>query len=163
MVILIRNDDRYQRFPLNFIYRVINAVVHTFFHALRLDTDAFIMIHDRARTRIKCVQLALRVARCRILVAAPVIQHLRDMADLLRLLRTTENEVIILRSVVFLTEAAHLRCQIVADYKQMADIVDAAEQIDIEIRLKMRIKQSAAVHIQLILIRIEAVTSRMFL
>ena len=85
------------------------------------------------------------------------------MADLLRLLRTTENEVIILRSVVFLTEAAHLRCQIVADYKQMADIVDAAEQIDIEIRLKMRIKQSAAVHIQLILIRIEAVTSRMFL
>ncbi len=53
-----------------------------FFHALRLDTDAFIMIRDRARTRIKCVQLALRVARCRILVAAPMIQHLRDMADL---------------------------------------------------------------------------------
>ena len=67
-----------------------------------------------------------------------MIQHLRDMADLLRLLRTTENEVIILCSVVFLTEATYLRCQIVADYKQMADIVDAAEQIDIEIRLKMR-------------------------
>ena len=57
------------------------------------------------------------------------------MADLLRLLRTTENEVIILRPVVFLTEAAQLRCQIVADYKQMADIVDAAEQIDIEIQV----------------------------
>ena len=61
---------------------------------------------------------------------------------------------------------SHLRQKDKADKLGILDVrvlLNNKEQIDIEIRLKMRIKQSAAVHIQLILIRIEAVASRMFL
>ena len=61
---------------------------------------------------------------------------------------------------------SHLRQKDKDDKLGILDVrvlLNNKEQIDIEIRLKMRIKQSAAVHIQLILIRIEAITSRMFL
>ena len=40
----------------------------------------------------------------------------------------------------------------------MADIVIVSEQIDIEIRLKMRVKQFISIHIQLVLIGIEDIT-----
>mgnify|MGYP005908554801 CR=1 FL=1 len=61
---------------------------------------------------------------------------------------------------------SHLRQKDKDDKLGILDVrvlLNNKEQIDIEIRLKMRIKQSATVHIQLILIRIEAVASRMFL
>ena len=83
------------------------------------------------------------------------------MINALRLLRTAENEIIILRAVIFMAEAAGLFQKFPLHNKQMADIIDAAKQILVKIRFKMRIKQSAAVHIQLILIGIDHITLRM--
>ena len=66
------------------------------------------MGHDGSCTCLKGVQLALRVAGRGFLVTAPVIQHLRDMTDFLRVLGTAEDKVIILRAVKLMAKAAHL-------------------------------------------------------
>ena len=80
------------------------------------------------------------------------------MADLLCILRTAEDKVIILGSVILRPETADFIKQFFLHHEQMSDIVHARQKIRIEIRLKMRVKQFISIHIQLVLIGIEDIT-----
>ena len=72
-VVLVRDDHGDKRISLDLKCRVINAVVHAFFHFFRLDPHSLIVVHDRAGTGCEGVKLALRVARRGIRMAAPVV------------------------------------------------------------------------------------------
>ena len=72
-VVLVRDDHGDKRISLDLKCRVIDPVVHAFFHFLRLDPHSLIVIHDRAGTGCEGVELALRVARRGIRMAAPVV------------------------------------------------------------------------------------------
>ena len=151
-MILIGNNYRYQRFSRNPETGMINSVVHTLFHSFCRNAASLIMSHNCPGSCLKRIQLAFRIAGRRILMAAPVIQNSGNMINLLCCLRAPENKIIVLSSVIFISEAAYLFQQRPFYHKQMADIVYTGQKVRIEIRLKMRIKKSAAVHIQLILI-----------
>ena len=157
-MVLVWDNYRYQRIILDLKRRVIDPVIHALFHLFCLNSYSLIVVHDGTGTGCKGIKLALGVACRGIRVAAPVIEHLWDMADLLCILCTAENKVVILSSVIFRPETTDFIEQFFFHHKQMADIVDAAEQIDIEIRLKMRVKQFISIHIQLVLIGIEDIT-----
>ena len=140
---------------------MVNAVVHALFHTLRLDSHTVIVGHNGSRTCLEGVELALRIAGRRVLVAAPVVKHLGNVVNLSRRLHTPENKVIVLGSVKFLAESSCSGRQIVADHKQMADIVDAPKQINVKIRFKVGIEQRPAVHVHLVLVRVNHVCLRM--
>ena len=61
-MILIRNDHRHQRITDDLKCRVINAVIHAFFHFLCSNSHTVIMSHDRAGTGLECVKFAFRIA-----------------------------------------------------------------------------------------------------
>ena len=99
-MIFIRNNDRDQWviIPQEFCPVESQELSLAHFH---FNTDPVIMRLHRPLSRIKCIQLALRILRCGIFMASPVIQDLRNMMDLFRsrMFHTTEDKVIILRSV----------------------------------------------------------------
>ena len=74
------------------------------------------------------------------------------MADFCCPFRTAEDKVIILRSVKFMAKSADLCRKLMAHHKQMADIIDAAEQINIKVWFEMGIEERPPVHVQLIFI-----------
>ena len=160
-VVLIGNDHRHKGLSLNPKMRVVNAVIHTFFHGFCRDSHTLIVRHNRSGAGLKGVHLAFRIAGCGTLMAAPVVEHLWNMNDFSCFFRTPENKIIILSTVKLLPKASHLIQKTLFYYKQMADIIDTGEKIRVKIRLKMRVKQRLSVHIQLILIRIKDFTVRM--
>ena len=85
-----------------------------------------------------------------------MIQHLRYMADLRRiqLFNASEDKIVILSAVVLTPEASGLDRNRGLNGKQMADIVIAAQQIYIKIRLLMVVKIPCTRRIYLILIGI---------
>ena len=93
-------------------------------------------------------------------MAAPVVQHLGNMVNLLRRLRAPENEIIVLGPIKLLPEPSHLFQQIHPHHKQMADIIHAGQKIRVEIRLEMRVEQRLPVHVQLVLVRIDHLCAR---
>ena len=66
-----------------------------------------------------------------------------------------KRQVVILGSVIFRPETADFIEQFFFHHKQMADIVDARQQLRIEIRLEMRVEQFVPIHVKLVLIGIE--------
>ena len=106
-MILVRNNNGYKRFFLPLINCVVHAVKLRMLHARR-DTGSPVVCLDRLFSGLKCIQLALRVTGCGFLVAAPVIQHLRNMTDFLCALGAAEDKVIVLGTVKLVPEAAHL-------------------------------------------------------
>ena len=154
-MVLVWDNYRYQRSILDLKRRVIDPVIHTLFYLFCLNSHSLIVVHNGTGTGCEGIKLALRVACRGIWVAAPVIEHLRDMADLLCILCTAENKVVILGSVIFRPETADFIEQFFFHHKQMADIVDARQQVRIEIRLEMRVKQFISIHVKLVLIGIE--------
>ena len=154
-VVLVWDNYRYQRIILDLKRRVIDPVIHALFHLFCLNSYSLIVVHDGTGTGCKGIKLALGVACRGIRVAAPVIEHLWDMADLLCILCTAENKVVILSSVIFRPETTDFIEQFFFHHKQMADIVDARQKIRIKIRLEMRVKQFISIHVKLVLIGIE--------
>ena len=142
---------------------MVNTVIHAFFHLLRLDSHPFIVGHNSSGASLKGVHLALRVTGRGILVAAPVIENLGNMEYSLCRFRTAENKIIILGAVKLLAEPSHLLQQILPYNKQMAYIVDTGQQVRVEIRFEMGVKQRLPIHIQLILIRINDLTVRILI
>ena len=124
-MILIGNDNRHQRIILDFKGGMINTIVHTFFHLLRLNAHPVVMFHNGPGTGLERIQFTLRIAGGRILMASPVVQHLRDMHDLIGFFRTTENKIIILCPIKFLSQTAYLLHQLPLHNKLVTDIVDA--------------------------------------
>ena len=116
-MILIRDNHRDERRARNPVNRVVNPIIHALFHALCFNARPLIVGHNRPRPGLKGIELALRVAGRRILMAAPVVEHLRNMADPGRALRAPENKIIILRPVKFMAKTAHTRRQIMAHHK----------------------------------------------
>ena len=88
-----------------------------------LHTLSFQMCFNSSLSRLKRIHLACRIVRRGCLMRPPVIQHLRDMADLLRSLRTTEDEIIILCPVILSAEPAHLTDQTGSHYEEMCNII----------------------------------------
>ena len=156
-VVLVRDNYGHKRIILDLKRRVIDAVIHALFYLFCLNSHSLVVVHDGTGTGCEGIKLALRVACRGIRVAAPVIEHLRDMADLLCVLRTAENKVVILRSVILCPEAANFIEQSFFHHKQMADIVDARQKVRIKIRLEMRVKQLISIHVKLVLVGIEDV------
>ena len=70
-------------------------------------------------------------------------------------LHTSENEIIVLCAVKLSAKASHLFHQTFTHHKEMTDIVIRSEQIQIKIRLQVRLKMLTQVHRHLILIRID--------
>ena len=68
------------------------------------------------------------------------------MTDLLRFFGTPEDKIVVLGTVKFTAEHTDLFHQLSFCHKQMADIVDRAEQIQIEIRFEMRLEELISVH-----------------
>ena len=79
------------------------------------------MRFDGTFSRVKRIHLACRIVRRRCLMRPPVIQHFRDVADVFRRLRTPEDEIIILRTVILSAEPANLTDQIRSHHKEMCN------------------------------------------
>ena len=154
-MVLVRDNYRDKRVILDLKRRVIDPVINALFYLFCLNSHSLIVVHNGTGTGCEGIKLALRVACRGIRVAAPVIEHLRDVTDLLCVLRTAENKVVILGSVIFRPKTADFIEQFFFHHKQMADIVDARQQVRIEIRLEMRVEQFISIHVKLVLIGIE--------
>ena len=161
-VVLVRNDDGNQRISHDLPGGVVNAEVHSLFHLLIGDPHPVVVGHDGSRPRLEGVHLALRIAGRGILVTPPVIEHLRNMPHLAGLFGTPEDEIVILGAVKLLPESAGLLRQRSLDAEKMADIVYAAQEVRIEIRLEMGVKEGPAVHVQLVFVRIKHLAAGMF-
>ena len=107
-MILVRNDHGHQRIALDFEGSVIDSIIYALLDLLSRNTAALIMGHDGSCSRLKGVQLALRVAGGGFLMTAPVVQHLRNMTDFLCSLGAAEDKIIVLGTVKLVPEAAHL-------------------------------------------------------
>ena len=78
-----------------------------------------------------------------------------------RFLGHAEDKVIVLGAVIGRVKLPDCVEKALPHRKEMADIVDRAEQIRVKVRLKMRVKERAAVHVELVLVGIEAVGLRL--
>ena len=84
------------------------------------------------------------------------------MPHLAGLFCAPEDEIVILGAVKLLPESAGLLRQRSLDAEKMADIVYAAQEVRIEIRLEMGVKEGPAVHVQLVFVRIKHLAAGMF-
>ena len=124
---------------------------------LCLNPSSLIMLLNGTFSCFKSISLAFRIFSCGILMAAPVIKDLRNMADFLRLHRldTAENKIIILSSVKFAAQHSHFLDHVFVHHEKMADIIDRTEQIRVVVRLEMRLEKLVAVHGHFIFIGIK--------
>ena len=77
------------------------------------------------------------------------------MTDLFCFFCTSEDKIIILCSVKFAAKHTDLFHQLSFCHEKVADIIDCAEQILIEIRFEMRLEELMSIHRHLILIGID--------
>ena len=82
----------------------------------------------------------------------PVVQHLGNMRNLVRCLGTAEHQVMILTAVKALPQAADFLHQFPANYRQVADVVAAAQIIRAVIRLIVGLVVPSTVFIHLVFI-----------
>ena len=78
-----------------------------------------------------------------------------------RFLGHAEDEVIVLGAVIGRVKLPDRVEKALPHRKEVTDIVDGAEQIRVKVRLKMRVKERAAVHVELVLVGIKAVGLRL--
>ena len=79
-----------------------------------------------------------------------------------RFLGHAEDKVIVLGAVIGRVKLPDCVEKALPHRKEMADIVDRAKQIRVKVRLKMRVKERAAVHVEFVLVGIETVGFRLF-
>ena len=162
-MVLIGDNHRDQRFLIQVETGMINTIIYALFHRIHGNAHPVIMGLYGSGAGLKGIHLALRIAGSGIHMAAPVIQHLRNMMDFPGLFRTAEDKIIILGSVKLLAESADGFHQVPVYHKQMADIIYAGQKIWIKVRLKVRIEKCLSVHIQLIFIRINHIIERILI
>ena len=84
------------------------------------------------------------------------------MTDFPSLLYTAKDKIIVLSPVIFPPESAHFSDKFFSNHKKMGNIIIGAEQIQIKVRLKMRLKVFSQISCHLVLIRIEDVNLLFF-
>ena len=138
---------------------MIDAIVNTFFNLFNSNLWMYTQIvgTNRLLPRCKGIELALWIASCRIHMATPMVEHLWNMHNLFCMLCHPKNKIIVLCSIIFRVKLTILCDQFLLDHKQMANIIDATQHINVKIWLKMWIKEGTAIHIQLILVRIQTI------
>ena len=162
-MILVRDDDRDQGLFREFENRVVNAVVHALFDFFDFEfrVDALVVRADGPCPRLEGIELALRVRGRRVHVTAPVVEHLRDMDYVPRFLGHAEDKVIVLGAVIGRVKLSDCVEKALPHRKEVTDIVDRAEQIRVKVRLKMRVEERTAVHVELVLVGVETVCLRL--
>ena len=115
-MVLIRDQDRDKRHSLN---RKLTAVSPTHRSLLcpSCDPAPLIVCFDCPSPCLKRILLALGVACRRCRMCPPVVEHLRNMADRLRLFRTAQHKVIVLRTVIGRIQQPDLLQQIASHRK----------------------------------------------
>ena len=93
-------------------------------------------------------------------MAPPVIQNPRHMADLSRQLRAAQDEIIILGAVIGPAKSPGLSGQHRTHAEQMADVIVAPQQIQVEIRFEMRLEMLFSLEIHLVLIAVHRIQRR---
>ena len=78
-----------------------------------------------------------------------------------RFLGHAEDKVIVLGAVIGRVKLPDCVEKALPHRKEVADIVDRAEQIRVKVRLKMRVKKRTAVHVELVLVGVETVGLRL--
>ena len=137
-MILVRNDNGYERFFFGHdVLYPVQARILTHFHP-GIYSDTVKMRLNRPLPGFERIALAGRILRSRTPVCPPVVQRPWNVADLLCLFHTAQRKIIILRSVKLRPHRPDLIKKRPADRRQMADIIHTAQQIHIEIRLKVR-------------------------
>ena len=99
-VIFIRNDNGDQWIIISYKFCPVQSQIFSLKN-LCLHADPVIMCLDSSLSRVKSITFALRILGSGLLMAPPVIENLRHMADLIRRFHTAEDKIIILRSIVF--------------------------------------------------------------
>ena len=95
------------------------------------------MIRNRASRRFDHVRLCLDIARNTACMGAPIIQKLRHMDDMLRIVRQAQNHVMILAAVKFCPKQLRAIQQLSGKYAEMTNIVVRAQVVDRIIRLEV--------------------------
>ena len=95
------------------------------------------MIRNRASRRFDHVRLCLDIARNAACMGAPVIQKLRHMDDMLRIVRQAQNHIMILATVKFCPKQLRAIQQLSGKYAEMTNIVVRAQVVDRIIRLEV--------------------------
>ena len=137
-MILVGNNDRNLRFPDNLITDFKNRLKgagagnRKVFEAVSAQ-----MIRNRASCRFDHVRLCLDIARNASCMGAPIIQKLRHMDDMLRIVRQAQNHVMILTAVKFCPKQLRAVQQFSGKYAEMTDIVVGAQVVDGIIRLEV--------------------------
>ena len=113
----------------------IRSMAYSAFH-----TGSRKMCFNRSFSSFKGIHLTCRIICCRCLMCTPVIHNFRHMYYFSCFLHTAENKIIILRSVKFFTESTHFFHQLTSGNKKVTDIVIRTKQVNIKIRLQMRLE-----------------------
>ena len=141
-MILIGNHNTDQRISFNRIFNLKNSRKRT--GALHLHLHTVIIPHmvmNRTLRRIDCIGFGADVRRHRVRMRTPIIKNLRNMLHIPRLLRQTQNHIMILASVVFRTEQSGFIQKLCVKYREMTDVIIGPQIIRGIVRLKMKDNQ----------------------
>ena len=196
-MVLIRNNHGNQRkFSLLFYpkVRMIVSIGNSAFHFLNRTPDPLVMVKYRTLSCRESIELRFRVLCSGKLMGAPVIEHLRNMNNrsgsikclfpllfflfrkalfflyLLRFFRKAKDDVIILRTVIFLPLIAllprivHFRDSLqetsLCD-QEMTDVIYCRKKLRTVVRLKVRFEVIRRCKIDFILITVQELRPRM--
>ena len=79
--------------------------------------------------RLNCIGLGIYTGSHTSCMTSPIVHKSRHMYNLFGIVGEAQNHIMVLTSVKFGAEAPDLVKKLAAEYRQMADIVDAAEAI----------------------------------
>ena len=155
-IILRRNDDAHQRIVQR---TIVDPVLEHLRNPLHLCGEP-----TSLERRLLCLQrrflhvvLRLRVQCRRTLALTPMVEHLRNMRDLVGLLRNPHGEVVVLAAVVLGSQPLKLLHQTRAIHSQMRCIHVRHQSVRRPVRLKERRMPNGAVIIYLILVTVNEI------
>ena len=121
-VVFIWNKDGNKRLTLNLHMTAIPARMFRHLH-FSLNTNSSVMFLNCTASGFIRIRLTLWICRNGIHMTSPVIQYSRNMDYLFCLFAATQDKIIILRTVILLSQTAYLIYQGFFDCKNVADII----------------------------------------
>ena len=137
-VIAVRDNNGHQRVALYLIGDLEDRLKGTRTGDAEIfEPMAAQMIRHRAARRLNGIALRADIARGRSGVLPPVVQQLRNMDDMLCLVREAQDHVVILTAVVLGAVKLLALQQMAVKRRQVADIVIGPQRVDGIVRLEM--------------------------
>ena len=136
-MILIGNQNRNQRLPLNFILDAINRSQTGRVLRFPFQPAALEMVVKRLFGGSDAIGLRADITGHRTRMAAPEIQYLGDVHDMMGLFCQTQDDIIILAAVIIVVKPSGPVQKLPAEYGKMADIVIGPQIIYGKVRLTM--------------------------